>query len=632
MKKHYHAYVPCEVCGKDTERFDGKKRKFLCQDCNPQPQTQFHNPRREEEPLSSRPLRIVCHNCGSSAEFDIVEQTYRSSYCKQTTGLKQKTEKTNTWRKLAFENQRDKRFDLQRHSCPACGAKVVFQHNESIETCDFCASKLVRSQLNDDEQLPDIIIPFFITEDEAKQRLLEWAKQHKRKKESKNIINHIDKLQAYYLPYRMINGELNGLIQKDGIERIFHCKAHIRNMAVNTSKQLDNLLLNEIEPFDWSKAQNFEYAYIAGHRAKLTDISENQIHHRVLDEAQDEFLPEIQKTFHSRGVDIQFTTDNHLLNKNALLPIYFIKDGDFSAFMNGQTGRISASCGKEKRFLSSWIIHSALVSVISYLLCLIFLFSIGEKSLTWKEVIEISSVFAGMWLFFTILIFGLFAENQKRFILYRRKTQQGSNTKSYRKDKKLEIEENENVKNYHTLVFYEEYFETKLKTTNIKDTVFFNEQYSKQTIPVRIKIFPLKRIRDFLYNLVIFTFFPVIIALIIRPFVMIAKGDILGIFQFPNWSFLFGGFMWYMAFCPFFYLFYAIKVFNQLAYEKPFIYQIMPDGSEQLIGTKKSRDIGLWSLRDDERFVNLSKMLILPALFVLVISILGTLFLSIYYK
>ena len=570
MKNSTHRYISCQKCGQYPAVYDDKKQGYFCCACNPQPQTQFHNPRHEDEPLSSRPLRIVCHNCGSPAEFDIVEQTYRCTYCKQTTGLEQKTEKTNTWRKLAFENQRSKYFDLQRHSCPACGAKVVFQRNESSETCDFCASKLVRSQFNDDEQLPDIIIPFFITEDEAKQRLLEWAKQHKRKKESKNIINHIDKLQSYYLPYRMINGELNGLVQKDGIERIFHCKAHIRNMAVNTSKQLDNLLLNEIEPFDWSKAQDFEYAYIAGHRAKLTDISENEIHIRALEEAQDEFLPEIQKTFHSRGVDIQFTTDNHLLNKNALLPIYFIKDGDFSAFMNGQTGRISASCGKEKKYFNLWIIKSIIFTLILYLTLFALFLYLPEKPLanmgkprpplTWERLIDVSNFALPLSLFFGFFVFLILAETQKNFVFIQRKTQQSRNTKSYRKNKKLEIEDNKNImENYHSLVY--------------------QEKCCGKNISVKIKFFPIQRIAMIISNCFIFTFLPVIIALFIRPFVMIAKGE--NIFQFFDGIFIGGGFVWYVAFCPFFCLYYLIKAFSRFTYEKPFIYQIISNGSQK---------------------------------------------------
>ena len=568
MKNSTHHYISCQKCGQYPAVYDDKKQGYFCCACNPQPQMQFHTPRNEEEPLSSRPLRIVCHNCGSPAEFDIVEQTYRCTYCKQTTGLEQKTEKTNTWRKLAFENQRSKYFDLQRHSCPACGAKVVFQRNESSETCDFCASKLVRSQFNDDEQLPDIIIPFFITEDEAKQRLLEWAKQHKRKKESKNIINHIDKLQSYYLPYRMINGELNGLVQKDGIERIFHCKAHIRNMAVNTSKQLDNLLLNEIEPFDWSKAQDFEYAYIAGHRAKLTDISENEIHIRALEEAQDEFLPEIQKTFHSRGVDIRFTADNHLLNKNALLPIYFIKDGHFSAFMNGQTGRISASCGKEKKFFNSWVFKGMLYTLIEYFIFLIIGICVATEPIKWDILINEGLI--GLTAIFSFFTFGLLFENEKRLLLLKITSNQGENTRSYRKNKKLYITENNNIiKNYHAIVFQEE--------------------YQGRKVPVKIKFFPFQRIKLFIWHCLFFTFLPAIIAFPIILLMMIFKGD--NILHFMEHFHPVFGFMWYMAFSPFFILYYFIKGLNYFSYEKPFIYKIMPDNSQKLISSHSDTDI-----------------------------------------
>ena len=554
MKKHKYTQIACKHCGKSPAQFDSEKQGYFCEKCNPNARQPVYD-RWAGLAMPKPPQRIICHNCGSPAEFDIVEQTYRCSYCKQTTGLEQKTEKTNTWRKLAFENQRDKRFDLQRHSCPACGAKVVFQHNESIETCDFCASKLVRSQFNDDEQLPDIIIPFFITEDEAKQRLLELAKQHKRKKESKNIINHIDKLQAYYLPYRMINGELNGLVQKDGIERIFHCKAHIRNMAVNTSKQLDNLLLNEIEPFDWSKAQNFEYAYIAGHRAKLTDISENQIHRRVLDEAQDEFLPEIQKMFHSRAIDIQFRKNGDLLNKNALLPIYFIKDGELSAFMNGQTGRISASCGEEKKYFESWAVKTFFILYF----IIIGLFLYFNQPVNW-ETLKGTFMISFLYFFFYGTYTIYLTNDKKQFIISERKTQQSKNTKSYRKNKKLKIDKNENIKeNYHSLIFY--------------------EKYLGKTIPVKIKFFPKQRIIIMLLNCFIFTFLPVIIALIIQAFIVVAKGE--SIIHIMNGISIIGGCLWYILFCPAYYLDYLLRGLNHFAYEKPFVYQIMPDGSQK---------------------------------------------------
>ena len=110
-----------------------------------------------------KPLRrIVCQNCGSPAEFDIVAQSYRCAYCHQISGLEKKGKKPSTWRQFASKNNRQRDFQLQRHACPACGAKVIFQYNESSETCDFCASKLVRTHLDVPDQFPDLIIPFLL--------------------------------------------------------------------------------------------------------------------------------------------------------------------------------------------------------------------------------------------------------------------------------------------------------------------------------------------------------------------------------------------------------------------------------------------------------------------------------------
>lgn len=502
------------------------------------------------------PRRIVCQNCGSPAEFDIVAQSYRCAYCRQISGLEKKGKKPSTWRQFASKNNRQRDFQLQRHACPACGAKVIFQHNESSETCDFCASKLIRTHLDVPEQFPDLIIPFFITADEARQRFLDWAKRHKRAEESRNIIQKIDQMQAYYLPYRMVRGEANGVVTRDGVKREFPCKVYIRNMAVNTSRQLDNLLINEIEPFDWSQSQDFEYAYVAGQKVKLTDISEKDIHYRILQEAEDEFLPEMRQMMHTRAVLIILQTNSNLMNKNALLPVYFIKDGDFCAFMNGQTGRVSASCGKYKHSFNSWIVKATAASLISYLLCLGLLFSLG-KSPTWKEVIDLSGALAVFWIYITIFIFGLSGEN-KKWRLSHIKTEQGSNTKSYRQDEKLYIDKNDKViKSYHELVFQEDV---------------------GNGIPVKLEFLPLKRIGLMALNCFTFTFLPVIIALIIRPFIMIAKG--VSIFHVYDGMFIWGGFLWYV-FAPFYCLYYLSRGLSRFIYEKPFVYQIMPDGTHK---------------------------------------------------
>ncbi|MBP5790570.1 MAG: hypothetical protein J6W29_10120 [Neisseriaceae bacterium] len=180
--------------------------------------------------------------------------------------------------------------------------------------------------------------------------------------------------------------------------------------------------------------------------------------------------------------------------------------------------------------------------------------------LTWERLIDVSNFALPLSLFFGFFVFLILAETQKNFVFIQRKTQQSRNTKSYRKNKKLEIEDNKNImENYHSLVY--------------------QEKCCGKNISVKIKFFPIQRIAMIISICFIFTFLPVIIALFIRPFVMIAKGE--NIFQFFDGIFIGGGFVWYVAFCPFFCLYYLIKAFSRFTYEKPFIYQIISNGSQK---------------------------------------------------
>ena len=118
--------------------------------------------------------------------------------------------------------------------------------------------------------------------------------------------------------------------------------------AVNTSGQLDNQVLDEIEPFDWSKARPFEYGYVAGHHVKLSDISGAETDRRIREEAAEDFLPEVERVMQSSGVSVLTETGN--MNAiPALLPVYFIKSGKLTAVMNGQTGQIAVTKEREKK-------------------------------------------------------------------------------------------------------------------------------------------------------------------------------------------------------------------------------------------------------------------------------------------
>ena len=135
----------------------------------------------------------------------------------------------------------------------------------------------------------------------------------------------------------------------------------LNGLAVNTSKQLDNLVLDAMEPFEWTAARTFEFAFIAGQRVKLSDIDAKQTESRVLEEVQEGFRPDVEKQLQTTGVNIKMHAGN-ILRLPALLPVYVLKVGPVLAVVNGQTGRVAVSKAKAEKVMS-WLIEPTLMTL-----------------------------------------------------------------------------------------------------------------------------------------------------------------------------------------------------------------------------------------------------------------------------
>lgn len=184
--------------------------------------------------------------------FDIVKQTYRCSYCGTLSGIQDAKTDIYEWKKLQRSKAEESHnaWDGKEYYCPSCGAHIMIPEGEASATCDFCGSNLIREDYTGTSQVPEAIIPFFITYDEARERMLDWGQHHQNTPEGRNIVSNMESFQAYYLPYQLVCGSVFGTVTRTRCERKYHCGGYLERIAVNTSRQLDNLVLNEMEPFD----------------------------------------------------------------------------------------------------------------------------------------------------------------------------------------------------------------------------------------------------------------------------------------------------------------------------------------------------------------------------------------------
>ena len=127
--------------------------------------------------MENRITDIHCPQCGASAAFDIVKQKYVCSYCGGTVGITEAQREKQGFRDLHREKLRAsvKKYRLFCTSCSGCGAEVVFEENEALSNCAFCGRSLVRTQYLNSNNMPESVVPFGITEQEARERLKDWC-------------------------------------------------------------------------------------------------------------------------------------------------------------------------------------------------------------------------------------------------------------------------------------------------------------------------------------------------------------------------------------------------------------------------------------------------------------------------
>ncbi|ORT98883.1 Primosomal protein N' (replication factor Y) - superfamily II helicase [Anaerovibrio sp. JC8] len=426
---------------------------------------------------NNHPLAVYCSSCGAPANYDIVKQQYLCQYCGGVTGVKEPLVQLQHWRDARRKNVlRDEKAAEEVHSCLNCAAQVIIPKGEAMGKCDFCGGKFSRRAFVKSDELPELIIPFVLTVDEARERLLKWAHDNSSKKEAQAVLAGAEQLQGYYLPYELIRGPVTASVERleTFSDRKYHMGGFLNGIAVSTSKQLDNLVLDAMEPFEWTAARPFEFSFVAGHKVKLSDVEAYVLEQRVLDEVADSFRPEAEKVLQTTGISLSMQAGN-LLRLPALLPVYTLSIGPVLAVVNGQTGRVAVSKIKLTHNVS-WLLEPTLLTLL-----------VGGVFAIWDVAVALS-----MALVFGIIFFAAFSDG--RGDEWRRKIFKTDSARLERFQAKLTVDQGK-----------EPIVDTTVKS-------MFMEPINGQLEPVTVSFYTPRRILMTLLGVLIFNGLPAIVA------------------------------------------------------------------------------------------------------------------------
>jgi predicted RNA-binding Zn-ribbon protein involved in translation (DUF1610 family) len=301
---------------------------------------------------------VRCLSCGAPAKYDVVRQSYVCAYCGGRVEVSQAQAQKQGFRQLQQEKIRSSAdaFRLQRANCTGCGAQLIFEENEAQSSCAFCGRELVRKAYASSKELPEMILPFRLTEEEARDCLREWCRANPRRVEAKHLTALADRLRGFYLPYELVRGPVSSRVSRMDAKRVYSCGGYVDNVFVSASRQLDNRMLDAMEPFELEELMPFEFAYAAGQRIKVRDVDEKELKNRVDTEVSEDYAPVVRAALETQAVEVR-TDASDVLRLPVLLPVYYLREGEVTAAVNGQTGKVSVRAEKASHyyFLPWWL-------------------------------------------------------------------------------------------------------------------------------------------------------------------------------------------------------------------------------------------------------------------------------------
>jgi predicted RNA-binding Zn-ribbon protein involved in translation (DUF1610 family) len=233
--------------------------------------------------------------------------------------------------------------------CTACNAHITFNRPALSQACRFCGSlAIVKETTNNRFEQPDLMVPFRLEDDDARQIVARVAEMPAKRGVLKRLfgdappeVDHI-RVNGAYLPFWVIDADLlvrkpdplnPNTYQQTGERLTMH------NVLYFASSHLPRTMLDRIEPFDLYKGVPYDPHLLVEYPAELYDVDLDRAAIDVRDkiQARARTSPDVTREDLVQTQGMQY--------KLALLPVYVghiaYRNGHRRrGVINGQTARV----------------------------------------------------------------------------------------------------------------------------------------------------------------------------------------------------------------------------------------------------------------------------------------------------
>ena len=306
--------------------------------------------------FDSQSQKMKCQYCGTELSVEAI-QSYNQALTKHESQLSWQPPKGREW-------DTHEQANLTHYLCHSCGGEIITDKDTIATSCPYCDNQIVIDDHIQGLLKPDLVIPFQIDKNMAKEALKKHFENKKLLPPLFKSENHLEEIKGIYAPYWLFDCKVEAnisyrahrirnysdsrynytqtdhfMLQREGSVR-FQC------IPADGSSKLDDTLMDSLEPFDYQKATDFQSAYLAGYLADKYDVSAEEctdkINQRIYTSVKQLFDNTTTSYLGTREInkDIQFN-ENQV--HYSLLPVWILNtswNGEKYIFaMNGQTGK-----------------------------------------------------------------------------------------------------------------------------------------------------------------------------------------------------------------------------------------------------------------------------------------------------
>ena len=378
--------------------------------------------------INNETIQKKCPSCGASdISLNVETGKLKCNYC-GTEFLSQEVEDKEI-ESLYGENFSEGTMDLLKEEeiltlkCNGCGAEIIINRLElSQARCHWCGSALSINQKIANGSVPDMILPFKVTRQEAKNEIDNFIGKNRKKYALKEFLNNLkeENIKGVYFPYMVVDVNAHAKFKGRGeittkkytigsddnkktrydaevydVKREFDITINDITIEANEdrfnteSKEKTNNIINAILPFDTENCVKWDQNYLRGYTLENRNLNVNSVNMLVDAEAKDIARHKANETLNTYDRGVKWEEEELSIKgtqwKMAYLPVWLysyrqqLKDGKIFLNYIAVNGRTKETMGSVPMDSKKHFRTYCMIGLLIMLLFFIFNFFIIQN-------------------------------------------------------------------------------------------------------------------------------------------------------------------------------------------------------------------------------------------------------------